>query len=241
MSLINDALKRAQASQTRSPAAAVHEPPLRPALELAGRRPPALSQRVAIISTVLVLMAVGIWRFRPAGQSFGGTVRPALSSASISSEKPVLAAAIIQPEPLPAAPVHPVPSSKPTARRAVLTAPQPMVSQAVILRPTAPQPALTRAAVREPAVAPPIATQLIVTESPGKQAIEVRPVIPESESPALTLQAIHYRLSKPSARINGRTVFRGDTLGAARVISIEREAVKLLVRGHTNLLTMVSP
>jgi hypothetical protein len=58
--------------------------------------------------------------------------------------------------------------------------------------------------------------------------------------PALKLQAIFYRLNKPSAVINGTTVHVGDTLKdtSAKVAAIERTNVTLEVAGHPVVLSL---
>ncbi len=52
------------------------------------------------------------------------------------------------------------------------------------------------------------------------------------------LQGIIYRPSNPSAVVNTRTVFIGDTVGNARVRSITERSVTLEVGGETKVLTM---
>jgi hypothetical protein len=54
----------------------------------------------------------------------------------------------------------------------------------------------------------------------------------------LKLQGIFYRLSNPTALINGKTVAVGDQVSDARVIRIEREAVTLERDGKTEKLTL---
>lgn len=52
------------------------------------------------------------------------------------------------------------------------------------------------------------------------------------------LQGIIYRPSNPSAVVNTRTVFIGDTVGNARVRAITERSVTLEVGGETKVLTM---
>lgn len=52
------------------------------------------------------------------------------------------------------------------------------------------------------------------------------------------LQGIIFRPSNPSAVVNTRTVFIGDTVGNARVRSITERSVTLEVGGETKVLTM---
>ncbi|MSU62447.1 MAG: hypothetical protein EXS31_08630 [Pedosphaera sp.] len=68
------------------------------------------------------------------------------------------------------------------------------------------------------------------------------PVVPASAppppAPEMKLQGIFFRLKKPSALINGRTVTIGDDVDGARVISIDRQSVKLMISGKTSVLTL---
>jgi hypothetical protein len=47
----------------------------------------------------------------------------------------------------------------------------------------------------------------------------------------MKLQAIFFRISKPSALINNKTVYLGDEIGGAKVVKIERQSVKLELGG----------
>jgi hypothetical protein len=61
----------------------------------------------------------------------------------------------------------------------------------------------------------------------------------ESEpTPALRLQGIFYRPSKPSAVINSQTVFIGDSIAGGKVKAITRDSVTLFVNGETKVLTL---
>lgn len=56
--------------------------------------------------------------------------------------------------------------------------------------------------------------------------------------PNLKLQGIYYRIKRPSALINNRTVHVGDTIEGARVVSIQRLSVKLEMGGQTRDLSL---
>jgi hypothetical protein len=56
--------------------------------------------------------------------------------------------------------------------------------------------------------------------------------------PAIRLQAIVFHPTRPSAMINGKTLFVGDMLGEMRLMAIGRESVTLVGGGQTNLLTL---
>jgi hypothetical protein len=57
-------------------------------------------------------------------------------------------------------------------------------------------------------------------------------------SAPLKLQAIRYRLTKPSVLINNKTLFLGDEIGGAKLVAIERQRVRLVGQGQTTVLEM---
>jgi hypothetical protein len=58
--------------------------------------------------------------------------------------------------------------------------------------------------------------------------------------PTVRLDGIFYRLSKPSALINGKTVYVGDTLqdSTVKIAAIDRTNVTLEFQGHTKVLSL---
>lgn len=52
------------------------------------------------------------------------------------------------------------------------------------------------------------------------------------------LQGIFFRLKRPTALIDGRSVSLGDEINGYRVTRIERESVKLVAAGRTNILAL---
>jgi len=59
-----------------------------------------------------------------------------------------------------------------------------------------------------------------------------------NQSPDLKLQSIIYRLDKPAAVINGEMLHVGDSIKGARVISIDRHEVTVVLDGKTNVLNL---
>ena len=59
-----------------------------------------------------------------------------------------------------------------------------------------------------------------------------------NQSPDLKLQSIIYRLNRPAAVINGEMLYVGDTIKGARVISIDRHEVTVVLDGKTNVLNL---
>jgi MSHA biogenesis protein MshK len=82
--------------------------------------------------------------------------------------------------------------------------------------------------VATPPPAPTIVTQVIV--------IATNPPVPLP--PALKLQMVLFSPSRPSAMINGKTVFVGDRIGDARVVAITQTTVSVLQDGQTNVLSL---
>jgi hypothetical protein len=54
----------------------------------------------------------------------------------------------------------------------------------------------------------------------------------------LKLQGIFYRISNPTALINGKTVSAGEKVSGARVLKIERQEVTVELDGQTKVLTL---
>jgi hypothetical protein len=63
-------------------------------------------------------------------------------------------------------------------------------------------------------------------------------VEPTNSFPALKLQSIVYRLSKPAVVINGEMLFAGDRIKEVRILKIDRYEVIVEWRGQTNTLTL---
>ncbi|MDX1953124.1 MAG: hypothetical protein SFY81_13165 [Verrucomicrobiota bacterium] len=89
-----------------------------------------------------------------------------------------------------------------------------------IAEPTPFQPATTQTISQLPAPTPQVPQKPV----PASVVSEAAP--PPPATPAeLHLQAIYYRLNKPSAVINGKTVEKGNIVDGARVIEIQRHKV----------------
>ena len=78
-----------------------------------------------------------------------------------------------------------------------------------------------------PAPAPAVVTPVAPVEEPAKPA-----------APTYRLQGIFYRLSNPSAVVNNKTVFLGDSVGSSRVKAIDRQSITLERNGATQVLTL---
>jgi hypothetical protein len=123
--------------------------------------------------------------------------------------------------PMPSAPTAAIPGSAPVPPQAAK--PEPAFEPA----PT-PEPAAELA--QEPA-AP--GTETAVQETPSAPAV---PEPPKAAPPKL--QAIVFNPARPSAIINGKSVFVGDKVGEFRVANIEQDSATVTRGGETNLLTL---
>ena len=79
---------------------------------------------------------------------------------------------------------------------------------------------------------PPVVTEAIVTN--------VAPVSlpPKEAAPAFRLNGIIYGVANPSATVNGKTVFVGERVNGATVISIGRNEVTLEINGERKTVSL---
>jgi hypothetical protein len=184
MSLINDALKRAQEAQSSTPSAPQAGPQLRPAEPTTyawhgvGLILPAALALIAVMALFLV------WEVSRQRTTQPQEVRAATGAAPATES------------------VHP---TTPPA-------------------PTADTPA------RLPAPGTPQVVGDVATNAPAVSD-EVKPIMPR-------LQAVFFNPRNPSAVINGRTVFRGDSLGSFRVTRITADSATLVGERQTNVLRL---
>jgi hypothetical protein len=208
MSLINDALRRAQAAQQQPPPPPLTPVPPRP-LEPAQHARHNLGLMVPVGLAMLALLAllfVWLWAQRES-KATGLQQARALSAPA--------APAIITPQPAPpmvAVTPPPAQPSEPQEPDSGLTPPA-----AAPATPDTPQ----AAGGQGPETANPVA----VTPPPPKPA-------------PLRLQAILFNPKRPSAQINGKTLFIGDKLGDSRVVAIGQESATLVGAGKTNVLIL---
>jgi cytoskeletal protein RodZ len=212
MSLINDALKRAREAQTENPTPPP-DLPLR-AAESSPRRNFGLP--LLPLAALLVALALG-----------GALVFMALQKQNAApqvvhaAQADTTSAAI----PSPAATTPPITTSAaPTT-----TAPAPDV------RSTASAPVATQ-------TQSPVATPVIDSPSGSTPDAPAAASNPEPPKPAVPkLQGIFYNPSRPSAVMNGKTVYVGSRVGEARdflVLAISRESVTVGNRSQTNVLVL---
>lgn len=216
MSLINDALKRASEAQKKRDAASppgqtLSGPALVPAESPRRSAPPFL-----VPSLLVLALALGGWFLWGwwSARSVPATVATAQPTAMAAARPPAGATGPAS-APGPAAPrpgVNLTPVERPAPN---VRAPAPHLDKSP--KAVAASPVTTSPAAATPAVATPPARQ---------------------EFPALKLQGIYYRLSSPSALINGKTLYVGDEIDDAKLVKIERFNVTMQFGAETRVFKL---
>ncbi|MBE0543445.1 MAG: hypothetical protein IH623_19040 [Verrucomicrobia bacterium] len=210
MSLINDALKRAKQAQELNPPPPPNLPfrAAEPAPQRKSPLPMILLFAVAAVFLVGGLLVVMALEKRASA--------PQVVTATQLPD-PAQPTAVVEASPLP----DPLPDA--TLDPTIATPETPAVA---LLAADADSLAITEA-VTEVALATPTADESVVA-----------PLIETPSAPALKLQGIFYNPNRPSAIVNGKTVFVGNSVGELRVLAITREAVTLGSTTQTNVLAL---
>ena len=221
MSLINDALKRARAAQQQASPPSTPNLPFRP-VEAAQQGPGrGLGLGVLVSMAVVALMALLFaWQL----------------VQSLGSKGPATVKATTATVPQPAA------ASQPSAAPAVASAAAPSAAAqpSPARQPVSPPGAVTATAKASPpdAAAPPASPPLAsAPQNEATNAAAVTPPSPPKPAP-LRLQGIVFTPTRPSAMINGKTLFVGDKVGSLRVIAIGHDSAILAGAGQTNVLML---
>src|ERR1051326_49343 len=214
MSLINDALKRAQRTQQQASASPPPELQFRPVEpEQPARRGPGLMLPLGVVFALFVGVVV-VWQV----VHKSGATKPAeakLQTQAVADARPV-------------APAEP--AARPASSEA---SPSQKPADPVATAPSAPASTATPTPAPASAAAP-------VSAAPANATTNV-PAATEAPAPKpapLKLQAIVYNPTRPSAMIGGRTLFVGDKLGELRVVAIDQESATLAGAGQTQVLTL---
>ncbi len=212
MSLINDALKRAQEAQRKQ-----SPPPMTGApLHSTSRQKSSMPWILAVLVVFALLIAIVGKGLLLRTNKSRVTNEKIASTQKQNATQPVAPKKIIVPTPPQPVPVKPV----------VVQTPVTNVPEVVIEKPAIPT-----------NVAPPPAE----TNPPAPVAAVEMPQPTDLQS-LFKLQGIFYRPNRPSAVINGRALFNGETLfvnervGSARVIAITPDSATVVLGGQTNVL-----
>jgi hypothetical protein len=216
MSLINDALKRAQSKPPPPPGS---DAAMRPA----DVRTPALWPVIVLPIALFLIFGVGgwfLWRGLEASR------RQRASNETSASEPAKALATVIAARENKAARPPDAQTTKPADAAAAVAEPAPPPKPVDPPKPVtlvAPPPAVAATNPPPPAV-PGSVTSLAV---PAKVL-----------QPTLKLQGIFYRPSNPSVVINSKTLFLGEVIENTRVVAIDRSSVTLESGGQTYVLTL---
>jgi hypothetical protein len=216
MSLINDALRRAQAAQPQPPPPPLAPVPPRP-LEPVRHARHNLGLMVPVSLAILALFALlFVWQWAQ-------RARNATELQEARALTAPIATASIAPQPASPMLAMTPPPAQPTSMPQPQTLPAPVAD-----------------GPNNPAAAAP-------TNQPGPSLAQDQKsdrtnaavIVPPAPKPApLRLQAIVFNPKRPSALINGKTLFVGDKLGDARVVGIGQNSATLVRAGKTTVLIL---
>jgi hypothetical protein len=223
MSLINDALKRAKQVQMDAPESS-SGPPLRP-VEPATYVRHGVGIAVPISITLLALVGLLVlW------QMYQRKEKDQLSYSSQTITQP----AVTSGEPTREAASQPAPTAASPGTRAPVVAAT-LATTADTKAPSAQAPITQTPPENNGALAPAVAAAPQQADNTNILTA-AQPVIPKPAP--LRLQGIVYDLKRPSAVINGKTLFLRDRIGEFRVAAIRQDSVTVVSVSRTNLLTL---
>ena len=228
MSLINDALKRANQAQKQP---ARPRPPLSPLQPVESiRRPAAWTSYLVPVLLVVVLATAG-WFLHAWWQSRQSQSLPVVAAVSppprpsVTTAKPT----VIVPTPIasPEAPLVPTPAIKVNTNLVVRGNPSAQPGDLTAVEATKAAPVETPVVGNTPV-------------APATNAVAVAPekVVTKPAFPEMRLQGIFYRVAKPSVLINSRTLFINEKVDGVKVIAIDRQSVTLEFEGERKVLSL---
>ena len=264
MSLINDALKR---TRQRTKPATPGGPELQPAEPGEKPRGGGRGGGMVKAALVAALLALALWKLSapdPAPPPLGGTntaVRSIMEAGQKNTNAPAKAPPAVAASPAPSSSItHTL--TNPFAQTAKLSnaiaaraqaEPEPAKTPAprettasVAASPEPPSPAASTTTPPAQAVTAPSPAAATPAPKPAAKPAETletaaaAPVVQSGGNvsfPELQLQGIFYRISKPSALINGKSVFVGDEVSGVRVVKIERRSVDVELRGRIKTIS----
>lgn len=267
MSLINDALKRANAEHPRE-AGSTSTPPTVPAMQPVEPAPPSpILPWAVVLLGIAVLAVAAVLFFRP-----GPQVQLAQNSTAAPTEATPApgGASYTSPIPTPTPPPASTPAivstdidHEPVVTPAAAEPKSPSQPESTTLTVAALPSGSTAAPNAQPSSAssPPIAATIPTEVPPSTTAATPEPPSAETkiaantpaptETPTLSkapapaaesrpprLQAIYYRLREPSVVINGKTLRTGQSTQGIKVVSIQRTSVEVMQDGKYRTLTL---
>ncbi len=218
MSLINDALKRAQEAQPPAPPPVGHLHPVEPQPEARHALGLVVPIALAVVALLTLLL---VWEMSRRTDSPPPVQTRARETANTRVAQPTQAASAV-----PATAPHPSATPATQAQPASNEAKQPETASS------------TPASVPAPAVIPSEendeSESAAVAATNGPALSNTAPVPP----PLPRLQGLVYNPKRPSVVLNGKTLFTGERIGVYRVLSIGPDSVTLISAGQTNVLSL---
>ena len=209
MSLINDALKRANRARQKNPFNGRPVAPLQPVDYAVG--PKGFSRALIGLSLAVSLALSGwfFWKWSRSGAESQQGAAVADKSTASSASTPASPKSVAHPQPI-------------------------KVSTNIILRTNRVALAQLEAAAQSAATNPPVSPA--PTNAAVPTNVPVPP--PPSPFADLKLQSIIFRENKPAVVINGEMLVTGDRIRGARILKIEPQSVTVERGGETNELSL---
>ena len=239
MSLINDALKRAESEKR---AARPSGPPLQPAESTPARgTSPLLLGGIFLLALGAIAIAAALW--------FGGrttqvvqTTSPTTSIPAPASETAKVGSAV--PADRGDRPA-PVPSTAPTTQYKTLPSTLTTVTStpaaiAFPIQQTTPNTVTNTASFPPKSTPKPVAATSSAPTTTMKSTASVTPPATTATPQAkpIRLQSIFYRLKNPTVILNGKTLGVGETVDGIKIVSIQRTSIEIVQNGKYRTLTL---
>lgn len=240
MSLINDALRRAKEAQEDAPPPIDHGPQLRPVeSENFVWHGVGLALPIALALVALLILFL-VWQYAPraARQDLPVTTTPEVRARTLPAQNTIPAT--------PAAPESTQPNvvqNAPTkAQVSSAVAADSAVSEQTAVQSPAPKVQSPDATPASGSSQPKEAASTATQAGASSAAVPTNSLATTNSAPATPpvpkLQGIVFNPRRPSAVINGRTLFVGERIAGFRVVAIGQDSATLVGGGRTNVLTL---
>ena len=213
MSLINDALRRANQIKKQPPLDASGDVPMQPNPSATRSRPSSFAPML-LLAIVFAVFLGGFFFWKSSktnSKTSGVTQVEKASSSQVSTPTPHSTAESVAPNSVTTSRIPTLPENKITVET-----------------PSVPGQVSSNSELVDP------------EKSSTKSVVEASESVPPPAPapPPLKLQGIFYRLSNPTVLINGKTLGVGEMVSGARVLKIERQDVTVEREGQKIILTM---